>query len=174
MQTAHLRLIAHTPEHLRALLAGPEVYESRFQIKVAEGVTEFLTGPEVSEAFLTRVREATESDIWRDGFGVVLCAEDRLIGFCSFNAPPDTAGAVEISYGIVPAYAGRGYATEAARSLLAQAAADDRVQLVRAHTLPEENASTRILRRCGFQFCGAIEDEVDGTIWRWEKPARPA
>lgn len=174
MESAGIRLIAHTPDHLRALLAGPEIYESRFQIKVAEGVKEFLAGPEVSEAFLTRLREAKEADPWRDGFGVLLCAEQRLIGLCSFNAAPDPEGMVEISYGIVPAYAGRGYATEAARSLLTQALADDRVRTVRAHTLPEENASTRILRKCGFRFCGAIDDDVDGTVWRWEKPARPA
>jgi [ribosomal protein S5]-alanine N-acetyltransferase len=36
-----------------------------------------------------------------------------------------------------------------------------------AHSLTEENASTRILRKLGFQFIGAIEHPEDGRIWKW-------
>jgi RimJ/RimL family protein N-acetyltransferase len=39
-----------------------------------------------------------------------------------------------------------------------------------AHTLPEENASNRALRRNGFTFSGEVDDPEDGLIWRWEKP----
>ena len=168
MEAGNIRLVAHAPEHLRALLMGPEAYELRFQIAVADGLRDFLTGPEVSEAFLARLRDAASADPWRDGFGLVLLAENRLIGLCSFNGPPDAEGAVEISYGIAPGYAGRGYATEAARFLVEHAFASGRVRLVRAHTLPAYNASTRVLQKCGFQNCGEVVDEVDGTIWRWE------
>ena len=100
MPTHRIRLLAHTPEHLRALLQGLPAYEIQFGIAVANGVREFLTGPEVSEAFRARLRSAVSADSWRDGFGIVQLAENRLIGLCSFNGPPDAEGAVEISYGI--------------------------------------------------------------------------
>jgi ribosomal-protein-alanine N-acetyltransferase len=168
MQTYRIKLLAHTPEHLRALAEGPRVYELQFGMAVADGVREFLTGAEVSEAFLARLRSAASADSWRDGFGVVQLADNRLIGLCSFNGPPDAEGAVEISYGIAPGYAGRGYATEAAQLLIAQAFSDRRVRRVLAHTLPERNASTRILEKCGFKHCGELVDPVDGPIWCWE------
>jgi RimJ/RimL family protein N-acetyltransferase len=88
----------------------------------------------------------------------------------SFNGAPDAAGAVEISYVIAPAYTGRGYATEAARLLIAHATASGQVRTVQAHTLPEKNASTRILEKCGFQYRGAVSHPEDGLIWLWELP----
>ncbi len=165
---ATIRLLPHTPAHLRAIMEGGKTYEEKFGIAVAEGVPEFLAGPEVSEAFLTRLREEPAPDPWRDGFGVVHLAENRVIGLCSFNGPPDEEGAIEISYGIAPGYEGRGFATEAARLIMARAFADDRVQRVRAHTLPQTNASTRILQKCGFREHSEVIDPVDGPIWRWE------
>ena len=36
-----------------------------------------------------------------------------------------------------------------------------------AKTLPEENASTAILRRNGFQFTGETSDEEIGLAWSW-------
>ncbi len=49
------------------------------------------------------------------------------------------------------------------------AANDPRVQLIRAHTRPEANASTRVLRKCGFVHIGEIIDPEDGPVWRWER-----
>lgn len=92
------------------------------------------------------------------------CAQppDRL---ASFNGPPDAEDTVEISYGIAPAYADRGYATEAARLLIAHATSSGQVGTVRAYTLPERNASTRVLEKCGFQHRGAVNHPEDGLIW---------
>ena len=167
----NVTLLPHTPDHLRALLAGPGDYEARFGVAVAEGVREFLAGTEVSTTFRDYLREAAGADPWRDGFGILLDEEKRIVGLASFNGPPDVAGVVEISYAVVPEYAGRGYATEAARLLIERAVASGKVRTLRAHTLPERNASTRILEKCGFQLGGEVMSEEDGLIWRWELPA---
>jgi RimJ/RimL family protein N-acetyltransferase len=42
------------------------------------------------------------------------------------------------------------------------------VRLVRAHTLPESNASTRVLTNCGFRKTAEVVDPDDGPVWRWE------
>jgi ribosomal-protein-alanine N-acetyltransferase len=76
---------------------------------------------------------------------------------------------VEIAYGLAPAYQGRGYATEAAQELVARTFASGLVRRVIAHTLPEQNASTRVLSRCGFARVGELIDPEDGLVWRWEK-----
>jgi RimJ/RimL family protein N-acetyltransferase len=168
LRTDTIRLLPHTPEHLRALLEGSEIYERRFGILIADGVREFLIGPEVSEAFLTRLKTATSVDPWRDGFGVLHLADNTVIGFCSYNGPPDVEGMVEISYGIAPGYRGRGYATEAARLIIAHAHASGVVRTLQGYTLPEHNASTKVLTKCGFTFRDEVMHPSDGLIWRWE------
>jgi ribosomal-protein-alanine N-acetyltransferase len=168
MQTGNIRLLPHTPEHLRALLEGSELYEHQFGIKVAGGVRDFLTGPEVSADFLARLRSSPQPDPWRDGFGIVHLADHIMIGFCSFTGPPDENEMVEIAYGIAPAYQGRGYASESAQALIAWALGTGRVRTIRAHTLPEHNASTRVLSKCGFTLMGEVIHPEDGAVWRWE------
>jgi len=44
------------------------------------------------------------------------------------------------------------------------------IRRVRAHTLPEGNASTRILEKLGFERIGeTIKDPEAGQVWRWER-----
>jgi RimJ/RimL family protein N-acetyltransferase len=92
-----------------------------------------------------------------------------VIGMASFKGPPNAEGAVEIAYAIVPGYQNRGYATEAAQGLVDYALADPRARRVIAHTLREPNASTRVLKKCGFQFAGEVIDPEDGPVWRWQR-----
>ena len=40
-----------------------------------------------------------------------------------------------------------------------------------AFTLPEKNASNRILQKLGFQFAGETQDEDERDVWRWQLPA---
>lgn len=163
-----ISLLPHTPEHLRALLEGTEVYERRFNIKVAEGVRDFLVGPEVSAEFLERLNGPAAADPWKDGFAVLHIADSTVIGFCSFTGPPSADETVEIAYGIAPGYQNRGHATEAAQELIVYTMASGRVRTIRAHTLPQHNASTRVLLKCGFTLLGEVTHAEDGIVWRWE------
>ena len=92
-----------------------------------------------------------------------------MIGAAGFKGPPDEAGMVEIAYGVTPSFEGQGYATEAAAALVAFAFTSGLVELVRAHTLPAANASTRVLAKCGFRHVGEVIDPDDGPVWRWER-----
>jgi ribosomal-protein-alanine N-acetyltransferase len=163
-----ISLLSHTPEHFRALLEGADAYQRRFGVRVVEGVRDFLAGPEVSPEFLDRLNGPAAADPWKDGFAVVHVADKTVIGVCSFTGPPDADETVEIAYGIAPGYQNRGHATEAARELIAFAAASGRVRILRAHTLPQHNASTRVLRKCGFTLMGEVTHPEDGVVWRWE------
>lgn len=92
--------------------------------------------------------------------------DNSLLGLCSFKAPP-VQGLVEIAYYTFPGYEGQGIAKAMAGKLLKIAFESPDVAAVVAHTLPEKNASTTILRHYGFQHAGAVEDPDDGTIWQW-------
>ena len=101
----------------------------------------------------------------------VVQLEGRPIGVAAFKSAPDAEGEVEIAYMTFPAYEGRGHAT-ATIAALVEIAETDGAQPI-AHTLPEENASNRALRRNGFVYAGEVDDPEDGLIWRWELPRRP-
>src|SRR4051812_6907135 len=71
---------------------------------------------------------------------------DRVIGTCAFKNAPSPARPAEIAYFTFPPFEGRGYAAQMARELVRLAAAAGASQLV-AETLPEPNASTRVLQK---------------------------
>ena len=166
---AAVQLRPHQLADLRALHESAAAYERRTGLRVAAGVRDFLSGPEVSEDFRMRLASSDETDGWRDGFGIVEPTGTVLVGLCSYGGPPDSDGVVEISYGLAPEFRGRGYAVAAARILTERAFTDDSVRTVCAHTLPEESASTAVLRRCGFTHAGEIMHPEDGRVWRWER-----
>lgn len=172
MQATNISLMPQTPERLRALLDGTDVFERSFGISVADGVRDFLTGPEVSAEFLARLNGSAVPDPWKDGFAVVHFADNIIIGLCSFVGPPSTDGTVEIAYGIAPDYRNRGFAGEAARALIAYAFASGQVCTIQAHTLAEHNASTRVLQKCGFTLVGEVIHREDGAVWRWEMKSK--
>lgn len=97
----------------------------------------------------------------------------RVVGTCGFKGGPDADGAVEIAYFTFPGEEGRGVAVAMAAAMvqLASAAGPD-VAIVRAHTLPERNASCRVLEKAGFHRAGNVVDPEDGPVWRWERLVR--
>ena len=96
--------------------------------------------------------------------------DNALIGMGGFPGPPDADGVAEIAYGIAPTYQGKGYATEVANALITFASRDKSVRLLRAHTLTETNASTRVLEKCGFKKVSeTVDPENNLAVWRWER-----
>jgi [ribosomal protein S5]-alanine N-acetyltransferase len=151
-------------------MEGREAYARSFGIPAAEGFGDYLRNgaPDVSPAWLARLETATAPDPWIDGFALVHIASNTVIGSASFKGAPDSDGVVEIAYGVVPSQQGRGYATEGTRMLVAYAFDDPRVRIVRAHTLPRNDASGRVLTKCGFTRVAQVIDVHDGPVWRWE------
>lgn len=107
-------------------------------------------------------------------FGLFLAVEratSEVVGTCAFTfAPVDRA--VEIAYGTLKPFEGRGVAKAMAAELVAIARGSGAVDLVYAHTLREANASTRVLRHAGFRLAAEIEHPEDGPVWRWELALR--
>jgi [ribosomal protein S5]-alanine N-acetyltransferase len=94
----------------------------------------------------------------------------ELVGWGGFKGPPRD-GEVELGYEIAEERRGRGLATEATDAMLAEAFADERVSAVIAHTLPERNASNRVLEKAGFRFDGDADEDGE-RVWRYVR-SRP-
>ena len=169
LETSRLILLPCAPEQLLALIEQPKRFEELTGFPAADGLREFFASDDVSPKWLAALRSAAEPDPWRHGFFVLDREQRCVIGSAGFKGPPDSRGMVEIAYGIVPSCEGRGYATEAAGALVGFAFGAGDVQLIRAHTLPVANASTHVLRKCGFRHTENVVDPEDGPVWRWER-----
>lgn len=123
----------------------------------------------VSADWLEKVHASDSDDPWTFGFTMMLRESGQPIGNCGFNGPPDSEAMVEIAYGVDEEHQGKGYATEAAEAMVKFAFGSGLVSVVRANTFPEENASGRVLTKCGFVFVGEVDDPEEGLVWRWEK-----
>ena len=94
-------------------------------------------------------------------------AGDEIVGSCGIKGKPKN-GAIEIAYGTFPRHEGKGIATEICRQLVHLSLRTDPTVRITARTLPEENASARVLRKNGFELLGVVWDEEDGEVWEWE------
>jgi len=169
LETPRLSLLPCVPAHLVTLIDDPERFEQVAGFPVAAGLRDMFDSGDVSPDWLAALRVSQEPDPWRHGFFLVHREKHAVIGTAGFKGPPDATGTVEIAYGVAPSFEGQGFATEAAAALVAFAFDSGLVQLVRAHTLPAANASTRVLAKCGFRHVGEVVDPDDGPVWRWER-----
>jgi RimJ/RimL family protein N-acetyltransferase len=153
IQTKNLKLVPQTLEDVRTMIEAMTPAEKAH----------------LSVDWLAQFRASTSADPWIHGFSLVHRDSNIVVGKSGFKGPPTADGMVEIAYGVDLDYQGKGYATEAAQALVAFAFSSGRVRVVRAHTLSESNASTRVLTKCGFRYMGEVIDPEDGLVWRWEK-----
>ena len=126
---------------------------------------------------LRRLRDSLAADPDKARWGTRLfVAGDppELVGWGGYKGPPED-GVVELGYEIAETRRGRGLATAATEAMLTEAFADERVTTVIAHTLPERNASNRVLEKLGFEFDAELERDGQ-AVWRFSapRPARPA
>ena len=141
IETERLRVYPATREQMEAVIAA-EIDEG---LKAA--YTEMLAG------CLRHPEQWAWYAMWmierRDGTHVGdLCFK----GFTSNNT-------AEIGYGILDSYQGLGYASEAVSAAVAWAFQNPELQAVEAETDPENTASQRVLKKCGFTATGETGEE---------------
>lgn len=134
-----------------------------------------------------RLLEATLSPAWPQGdlldvlpmqvaadaaaepYGVWVIVERagrEVIGDIGFMGPPDGGESVELGYSLVPDRRRRGYATEAARAMIGWAFQQPGVSRVIAHCDADNEPSTRVLERTGFQRTGVVGGRLQWRIGR--------
>jgi [ribosomal protein S5]-alanine N-acetyltransferase len=163
--TPRLRMLPCDAVVARAAVEAPETLSSLLGLRVdpewpSEDLVEVLPG----------YADALEGDpsLLRWGFFLVLDRSGRrLVGDAGFKGPPDEDGAVEIGYGIVSPFRGRGYATEAVRALVAYARRQSEVREVRATCYSSNAPSRRVLEKSGFRHVG-----TEGALLDWSLTIR--
>ena len=156
-----IRLVPADLSLLDAALAGDDSLARALGHDVVAGWVTFREA-------LQRTRDAVAANPagvrWGSRFFVT---EDppELVGWGGFKGPPQE-GVVELGYEIAEGRQGRGLATAAARAMVAEAFAHDRVATVIAHTLAERNASNRVLEKVGFRYDRDVT-QSGRVVWRY-------
>ncbi len=130
---------------------------------------------ETPPSVVNDIAQATAELYARVGFeppwiGYLARSDGELVGTCGFKSPP-IDGRVELAYFTFPAFEGRGIATAMARELVRIARQRDATVAIAAQTLPERNASHRVLEKLGFTHVATLEHPEDGLVWEWRAPS---
>jgi ribosomal-protein-alanine N-acetyltransferase len=167
IETERLRLVPCELEHFEAILADDD---GRLAALLGVEVADEWLGFEAAREAMSYSYEYLKSHPSALGWWTYLfihSADNALVGLGGFRGEADAQGTVEIGYSIAPAYRLRGLATEAARGMIDYAFSHPHVTEVIAHTLPEGNASTRVLQKVGMKRAGIDHDPDEGEVWRW-------
>jgi len=168
IETANLKLIPCELRHFEAILKGQKQLEQILGVTVFDNWFDFpgVAGIEAirfSDEYLKAHPDAL--GWWTYLF--IHTKDNALVGLGGYRGKADESGMVEIGYAIIPAYRGKGLATEAAGGLIDYAFSDTHIRMVDAHTLAEHNASTRVLEKVGMANVGIAHDPDIGEVWHW-------
>lgn len=168
IETASLKLLPCEVAHLEAILTDQRQLARMLGVTVFDDWFVFpgIAGIEAIQYSCDYLKAHPEAQGW--WAYLFLHLRDRaLVGMGGFKGVADAEGMVEIGYAIIPAYEGRGLATEAAQGMIDYAFSHPHIKMVDAHTLAEPNASTKVLTKVGMKFVGAVNDPDEGTVWHW-------
>lgn len=159
LRTPRLELVPLTAQELDMLVSDLPRLEKRL------GVT--YRGEPLNGAFGSIVKgqynivaDDPDNYVWNT-FWLIVRREDRVVvGSSDFKAPPDSAGTVEIGYGLGRGFCHNGYMTETVRTMCRFAFSHKNVNRVIAETEIGNLPSIRVLTRCGFR-----EYRMESTMW---------
>ena len=162
IETRQLQLVACTVAAAQAATTDRAALEALLGVRVpddwpAEDLRDFLP-------IYDRIVDAQAA---RQGWGIWLMlapAEHALVGDIGFKGPPDDLRTAEIGYSVLPAFQGRGYATEAAQALVAWGLAQPSVRRIVANCQADNAASIRVLEKAGMRQTGRDRDELTWEV----------
>lgn len=141
------------------------VITERLQIRMAsdEEMRDLIareTDTEMKKAYgqmLAGCVQHPEQRQWYAVWFLFLKSGETVGDLCFKGLCPD--GAVEIGYGLHPAFWGKGYATEAVTAMTEWALQQPGVKVIEAETEPDNTASRRVLQKAGFLPTGQNGEE---------------
>ena len=104
---------------------------------------------------------------WYAVWFIALKTGERIGDLCFKGLSP--TGMVEVGYGLLPEFQGKGYMTEAVTAITVWASQQPGVKTIEAETDPCNIASQKVLERCGFIPTGKNGEEGPRFVWHGKK-----
>ena len=124
-------------------------------------VTKYLLWHEHESEYQTYNFLSDVSDWYKRGeyydWAVTLTDSGKMIGTCGFTSFDFEHGRAEVGYVLNPDFWGRGIATEAVGAVIEFAFDELGANRVEAHFIEGNNASLRVMEKCGMTFEGYLK-----------------
>jgi ribosomal-protein-alanine N-acetyltransferase len=117
--------------------------------------------------FLPVYGKIVDEQAARAGWGIWLMldlAAGALVGDIGFKGRPDALHTAEIGYSVLPAFRRHGYASEAARALVAWGFAQPGIRRIVANCRADNAPSIRVLQKAGLRRTGRDRDQLTWEI----------
>ncbi|MGB0580279.1 MAG: GNAT family N-acetyltransferase [Limisphaerales bacterium] len=124
--------------------------------------------PEIAHIVIRQTRDAYDIGGFQSPWIGYLGMEGQdCVGTCAFKGKP-MGGDIAIAYFTFPGHEGRGIASGMAKELVKIAKEHSPELRIIAQTLPNESASTSVLKKSGFTLEQELEHIEDGRVWQWQ------
>lgn len=135
-------------------------YRDMYEYSCQSSVTKYLLwcehpSPEYTYNYLSGIEECYKSGDFYD-WAITLKDSGKMIGTCGYTSFDYENGRAEVGYVINPEYWGQGVATEAVSAAIEYAFNELNVNRVEAHFIKGNNASLRVMEKCGMTFEGYL------------------
>jgi [ribosomal protein S5]-alanine N-acetyltransferase len=164
LETERLRLIALDRQNLLLCRESRQKMEKNLRLNRTVSILSPEMEKELRESLelmIELVEEDQENYLWNTTWEIVLNEENRIIGGCCFQGPPDINGEVQVGYVLQPDYRGMGFMTEALKKLVTWAFEQPDVRGIIAETEKDNLPSQRVLRHIGM----TPWRETEATVW---------
>ncbi|WP_404454887.1 GNAT family N-acetyltransferase [Oceanobacillus kapialis] len=125
-------------------------------------VTEFMNIPafkDVAQAReMIRLLTSLAEEMKAQRYTIHLKGSGKIIGSCGYNVLDFTNQKTELGYELAKEHWGKGYATEAIRTLVNYAFTELDMHRIEAKVEPQNRNSIRLLQKLGFIFEGTLRD----------------
>lgn len=153
IETERLKIIPLTQKQLKSLLKGTPVLERELGLDTS-GLELDKHTHEAMTYLHDLAQKTPDAYPWITNWQIILKGKNISFGSACFMNVPNTAGEVEIGYGIHPPFQNFGYMTEALDAICKWAFKMEGVSIITAESDPENIQSHRVLKKCGFIQCG--------------------
>ncbi len=150
IESKRLKLVPLKAKQLELLVNDITAFERDFNYPYRG---QSLLG-ELHEVFknqISIIEQKGEDYMWCTFWMMIHKKEKIIVGSLSFKDTPDEDGVIEIGYGIGKPYEGKGYTTEAVKSMISWAFTQPSVFKVTAEVSKENFASQRVLEKCNMK-----------------------
>lgn len=157
IKTDRLMLITFTAEMMQAAISNEHELAQVAGYQVADN----YPSDDYKEILPFKIQRYSQYPAENEWEGLIVHQEDQMImGDMGFRRSTDDPDELELGYSIVPAYQGRGYATEMAQALISWGLTQAGIKRVIASCDNNNQASIRVLEKAGLKRLGEQQHKI--------------
>lgn len=163
-------MVTLTGERTRLREFRAEDLEDSLAVVADDEVTQWLsfdslTREQQADRLTAAIERASQTPRNEYYLALTTLDSDRLIGFARLGL--SGVQAAKLGYSVAAPHWGKGYATDAARTLVSFGLAELGLHRITAAIGPDNAASIRVVKRLGFSYEGRLRDHVfTNGAWR--------